>query len=192
MSIKEIKIDFFDLRRPQGFLFFSLYGFLIYGIVFISLNSTPTILNNECIDAFPDIGNLSKKCGISAWVIIYQSLFFLVSYIFISSFKKPEWSAEAIFNSLSILIILISGFTVLLYVTYVESASIMVDYYKTYFIIISAISLIFCRSIVLWQRSVFNLKKLFVPEQDEIRLLVIYFVLASGYAILAIYISPQS
>ena len=68
----------------------------------------------------------------------------------------------------------------------------MVDYYKTYFIIISAISLIFCRSIVLWQRSVFNLKKLFVPEQDEIRLLVIYFVLASGYAILAIYISPQS
>lgn len=192
MSIKAIKIDFFDLRRPQGFLFFSIYGFLIYGIVFISLNSTPTILNNECVDAFPDIGSLSKKCGISAWVIIFQSIFFLISYIFISLLKKPDWSADAIFNSLSILIIFISGFTVMLYVTYVESASIMVDYYKVYFIILSAISLILCRSIVLWQRNVFNVKKLFFPEQDEIRLLVIYFVLASGYTILTIYVSSQS
>lgn len=186
MALNEIRFDLFDLRKPSGFIHYSMQGFFLYGIVYIALTKTQKLATNQCVDAFPSLAKLFDACGIDAWVIAYQAIFFASALIFVTIFKKSEWSFDAIFNSLSVLIISISATTVFVSLVWGGSALIILDYYIFYCLLAVMVALVIFRTMTVGRRSRLSAKSIFILGHDEIRLMAIYYILASLYLIFAL------
>lgn len=184
--MKEIRFDLFDLRKPPGFVFFSMQGFFLHGINYIAITKTSDLVNEECVNTFPDFAELFKNCGIDAWVIVYQAIFFAAAMIAISVFRKSEWSLDAVFNAVSVLIISVSSFTVLLSFVWAESAAIITDVYVYYFILAMALALMIFRTMTVARRRALCAKSILLFERDELRLMAIYYLLSTLYLILAL------
>lgn len=107
-SLKSIVggLNLFDLREPAGFRFYSLHGFAVYLLCYALVIIYDSLFTNECINAVTSgWQGIADKCGLSAGAIIFPFVYMVVAFIAITAFRRTDWSADAIFNNLSVLIV---------------------------------------------------------------------------------------
>nr|WP_319516584.1 hypothetical protein [uncultured Cohaesibacter sp.] len=187
MVFKKLHFDLFDLRIPHGFAFLSIPGFIIYAINFVAITNTNELFSTSCLKGFPNLDG----CGVDAWVIIFQAVFFLFAFLVAAAFRKPDWAIDALFNATSIVILTTSIFTLLLSFTNSEIVAGISRNYRTYYLLAVAVVLS-SNWLLVWLlrgrpigRSLLRLGK------DEIRLLGGYYLLAASYLISAVYVSIE-
>ncbi len=117
-SLKSIVggLNIFDLRAPAQFRFYSIHGFAIYLLSYALVVIYDTLFTDKCINAVASgWQDIAKQCGLSAGAIVFPFFYMLGAYVVISLFKRTDWSADAVFNNLSLLIVIEALVTGLVY-----------------------------------------------------------------------------
>lgn len=109
-------LNIFNLREPPHFRFLSLQGFLIYLLGYILVVYYQPLLDKKCTGSFA--GNfigIMEACKLGPEVVVVPFAYMAGSFVVISLIKKTEWSADAVFNNVSLLIVIEAVVTGLLY-----------------------------------------------------------------------------
>jgi hypothetical protein len=177
-------LDIFDLRQPNQFRFYSVYGFTIYLITYLLVISYDFIFKDECVSAITTgWEKIAKECGLTSGAVMLQFIFMNIAFALISLFKRANWSSDAIFNNLSLIIIIEALATVLFY--QFDLADFIQRNARWYFIVISLVALI-CLSGMSFLIASQSRRSSIAATPGIFRLGIMYFTLTSGYYIAAV------
>lgn len=99
-------INIFDLRQPKQFRFCSIQGFVFYLLSYMLVLSYDEVFRQKCLGSiFTGWNTIVSDCGLKPSAIIFPFLYMIGAFTFISLFKRLDWSTDAIFNNLSLLIL---------------------------------------------------------------------------------------
>lgn len=114
LNVSEVNI--FDLRQPTRFRFCSFQGFVLYVLSYMLIVSYDELFGEQCIPAaFADWKKIVSACGLAPDTVIYPFLYMIGAFIVINLFKRADWSSDAIFNNLSMMILMEGAATAVIY-----------------------------------------------------------------------------
>ncbi len=134
-------LNIFDLRQPARFRFQSVKGFAIYLLSYMLVVSYDQVFQQQCFTTITTgWQGIAKNCGLTAGAVIFPFLYMVGSSIVISLFRRPDWSTDAVFNNLSLLIVTEAIATAAFYQH--EFGTLQVQTYALgYFIVLSLVAL---------------------------------------------------
>jgi hypothetical protein len=99
-------LNIFDLREPAGFRFCSIHGFAVYLLSYVLVIIYDSLFTNECIHAITSgWQGIAGKCGLTAGAVIFPFVYMFAAFVVINAVRRADWSADAVFNNLSLLIV---------------------------------------------------------------------------------------
>jgi len=99
-------LNIFDLRQPVRFRFCSFQGFAFYIMSYMLVVSYDRLFRQQCITAATTgLQGIASGCGLTANAVIFPFVYMIFAFVAISLIRRADWSADAIFNNLSLLII---------------------------------------------------------------------------------------
>ena len=99
-------VNIFDLRQPKQFRFRSIQGFVFYLLSYMLVLSYDEVFRQQCVGSiFTGWETIVSDCGLTPSAVIFPFLYMIAAFMVISVFKRVEWSTDAIFNNLSLLIL---------------------------------------------------------------------------------------
>lgn len=181
-------LNIFDLREPNRFRFYSIYGFAIYLVAYVVVISYDVIFKDKCIGTLASgWEGIAKNCGLTSGAIVFQFLYMNVAFAVINLVKKEDWSSDAVFNNVSLLIILNATLTGLFY--QYEFATWVQSHVPLYFAATCLAVLLFLVSLSLLATRHSRPQKFSIRtaicSADTIRLGILYFILSTGYFVIA-------
>lgn len=109
-------LNIFNLREPAHFRFLSLQGLLIYVLGYVLVVYYRPLFESSCINrVVADPKSIMGACKLGPDVIIVPFVYMVGSFVIISMIKRAEWSADAVFNNVSLLIVIEAVVTGLVY-----------------------------------------------------------------------------
>lgn len=134
-------LNIFNLREPAHFRFLSLQGFLIYLLGYVLVVYYQPLFDKDCIsNVAGNWKSILSACKLGPEVIIVPFAYMAVSFVVISLIKKTEWSSDAVFNNVSLLIVIEAIVTGLLYQ---KGLAALVQYLTaTYFVALSLVTVV--------------------------------------------------
>ena len=99
-------LNIFDLRQPARFRFQSFHGLAIYLLSYMLVVSYDQVFKQQCFTTITTgWQGIAKNCGLTASAVIYPFLYMVGAFIVIGLLKRVDWSTDAVFNNLSLLIV---------------------------------------------------------------------------------------
>jgi len=178
--------NIFDLRQPVRFRFQSIKGFAIYLLSYMLVVSYDQVFQQQCFTSITTgWQGIAKNCGLTAGAVIFPFLFMVGSSIVVSLLRRPDWSTDAVFNNLSLVIVTEAIVTAAVYQQ--PHGTLQVQSYALwYFIVLSlaAVAALGTLSLLAERHKRppnWTLTNGFRASPGIFRLLLIYFLLSAAF-----------
>jgi len=100
-------LNIFDLRQPVRFRFCSFQGFAFYILSYMLVVKYDELFDKQtCITALATgWKEIPKGCGLTTGAVFLPFLYMVLAFTLINLVRRVNWSADAVFNNLSLLIL---------------------------------------------------------------------------------------
>jgi hypothetical protein len=133
-------LNIFDLRQPHRFRFQSIAGFGIYLVSYMLVVLYDQLFQQQCFTTITTgWQDIAKNCGLTAGSVIFPFLYIVGASIVISLLKRPDWSTDAAFNNLSLVILTEAIATAAVYQRQFATLQIQ-TFYLWYFPLLSVVA----------------------------------------------------